>query len=155
MLHKQDADGWVREFTPKDFVDAVKDVPPHKVELALHGAYKCTTLKDVLDEGFHNSLIALASRVERFRVSTTLEADTSSTPITTGSTKDPINPDHYKARQKKGMEVVDAIEAFGLQDNWYRATAIKYLFRAGRKGPKVEDLKKAIWYIERELKAHE
>lgn len=160
MIHKQNADGWVIEFTPKDFVDAVKDAPPDKVELVLHGTYERTTLKRVLDLGFHNTLLALASRVVRFRVIRdsgvdTSEDNTSSTPITTDPTKDPINPDHYKTRQKKGMEVVDVIEAFGLQDNWYRATAIKYLFRAGRKGPKVEDLKKAIWYIEREIKYHE
>lgn len=36
-----------------------------------------------------------------------------------------------------------------------RGTAIKYLWRAGQKGDAtktIEDLRKAIWYIEREIK---
>jgi len=28
---------------------------------------------------------------------------------------------------------------------------MKYLWRSGLKGPPVEDLRKAIWYIEREI----
>ena len=36
--------------------------------------------------------------------------------------------------------------------NFCIGNAMKYLWRAGLKGDAVEDLKKAVWYIEREIK---
>ena len=58
------------------------------------------------------------------------------------------HPPHYKSG---GMEVIDVIEAFGL--DYCTGNAIKYLLRCGKKdiAPPVEDLKKAIWYIERKI----
>lgn len=57
------------------------------------------------------------------------------------------HPDHYN---KGGIEVIDFIEDW--EFNFSRGSAIKYIARAGAKDPKkeIEDLKKAIWYIERE-----
>lgn len=62
---------------------------------------------------------------------------------------DPINPNHYKQGK---FEVIEIIEDQKL--NYHRGNAIKYICRAGRKDPtkEVEDLKKAIWYIERDIK---
>lgn len=62
---------------------------------------------------------------------------------------DPINPSYYSAA---GIESIQVIEAF-VQDKPYRWAALKYLFRAGKKRgqDEVEDLKKAIWWIEREI----
>lgn len=60
---------------------------------------------------------------------------------------DPINPLHYK---DGGMEAIDVIEAFA-PGNYHRGNALKYLLRAGKKGPAQVDLHKAIWYIRREL----
>lgn len=57
-----------------------------------------------------------------------------------------VHPSHYKAG---GLEAIDVIEAFGL--NFRLGNAIKYILRAGRKGAIVEDLKKARWYINREI----
>jgi len=60
---------------------------------------------------------------------------------------DTVNhPPRYKAG---GLEVIDVIEAFGL--GFRLGNAIKYLLRAGRKGDAVEDLKKAAWYLQREI----
>lgn len=60
---------------------------------------------------------------------------------------DPVhNPPHYKSG---GIEAIDVIEAFGL--NFRRANVIKYVLRAGRKGDALEDLKKAAWYLDREI----
>jgi len=61
---------------------------------------------------------------------------------------DPINPSHYKLG---GVEVIDAIDAWGL--NFCRGNAVKYLARAGKKDPTkvIEDLRKAVWYIEHEI----
>lgn len=63
------------------------------------------------------------------------------------TSNDSVNhPSHY---QGKGFEVIDIIEDFNL--NFCLGNAIKYILRAGRKGDRVTDLHKAIWYIEREI----
>lgn len=59
------------------------------------------------------------------------------------------HPKHYQAAN--GMEVIDVIEAFGL--NFRLGNAVKYILRCGRKGDKVEDLRKARWYIVREIES--
>lgn len=64
---------------------------------------------------------------------------------------DPINPEHYMGAG--GWQSIDVIEAF-VPDKPHRWAALKYLFRAGKKDPakEVEDLRKAVWWIEREIK---
>lgn len=60
---------------------------------------------------------------------------------------DPVNhPSHYT---DGGIEVIDYIEAKGLP--YHLGNAIKYISRAGKKDPgaTVEDLQKAVWYINR------
>jgi len=65
--------------------------------------------------------------------------------------KEKINhPDHY---QGSGLEAIDVIEAFNLDFNL--GNAIKYILRAGKKESKIEDLKKAHWYLAREIFNHE
>jgi len=56
------------------------------------------------------------------------------------------NPDHYT---DGGIETIDFIEAKQL--NYRLGNAVKYISRAGKKGSKTDDLKKAIWYILREI----
>lgn len=64
---------------------------------------------------------------------------------------DPVNsPSHYKAG---GMEVIDIIEAYEL--NYRLGNVVKYVLRADRKGKAVQDLKKAIWYLQREVNKRE
>ena len=61
---------------------------------------------------------------------------------------DSVNhPAHYNTY--KGLEVIDLVE----QMNFNRGNAVKYIARAGHKSPEttVEDLKKARWYIDREI----
>ena len=59
---------------------------------------------------------------------------------------DPINPDYYDAG---GRQLIDLLE--GMQ--FSRGSAVKYLVRAGVKNPatELEDLKKARWYVNREI----
>lgn len=60
---------------------------------------------------------------------------------------DKINhPSHYQGQR---FEVIDIIEDFDL--GFKLGNAIKYILRAGRKGDFIEDLRKAIWYLEREI----
>jgi hypothetical protein len=61
---------------------------------------------------------------------------------------DPINhPTHYTSHPS-GVECIQIVEHM----NFNRGNAIKYVWRAGEKGPVEEDLRKAIWYLEREIK---
>lgn len=64
--------------------------------------------------------------------------------------KDAINPSHYKVG---GFEVIDIIEAFRL--GFRLGNVIKYILRHGRKGAALEDLKKARWYLDREIAKRE
>jgi hypothetical protein len=62
--------------------------------------------------------------------------------------EDNVNhPSHYTAY--KGVEVIDLTE----QMNFNRGNAVKYICRAGlkRADTEIEDLKKAAWYINREI----
>lgn len=62
--------------------------------------------------------------------------------------EDVVNhPSHYT--RFKGIEVIQLTE----QLNFCKGNAIKYIARAGAKdvSKEIEDLKKAIWYIEREI----
>lgn len=58
---------------------------------------------------------------------------------------DPINPPHYKAHPL-GVECIQITEHL----NFCLGNAMKYIWRADEKGG-VEDLNKAIWYLQREI----
>lgn len=60
---------------------------------------------------------------------------------------DPVNhPQHYTSHPS-GVECIQVTEHM----NFCRGNAIKYIWRAGEKGNEVEDLKKARWYLDREI----
>ncbi len=72
-----------------------------------------------------------------------------STPCEPEPEPDPINqPAHYTSG---AVEVIDAIEAWEL--GFRLGNAVKYIARAGKKDPAkvLEDLKKARWYLDREI----
>lgn len=60
------------------------------------------------------------------------------------------HPAHY---QSDRFEVIDIIEAFEL--NFNLGNVIKYILRAGKKGDRLEDLRKAQWYLNREIEKNE
>ena len=59
------------------------------------------------------------------------------------------HPKHYQ----HGIEPIDYIESHNL--NFNLGNVIKYVSRAPFKGTEVEDLQKAKWYLEREIKRHD
>jgi hypothetical protein len=60
---------------------------------------------------------------------------------------DSVNhPEHYTTHPS-GVECITIAEAF----SFCIGNAIKYCWRAGLKGDAVEDLRKAAWYINREI----
>jgi hypothetical protein len=56
------------------------------------------------------------------------------------------HPSHY-TWLPNGIEVIDVTAAFP----FVRGNALKYLMRADHKGRKLEDLKKARWYLDYEI----
>lgn len=61
-------------------------------------------------------------------------------------TREAVNPGHYRA-DPSGVECITVTE----HRSFCIGNAMKYLWRAGLKGDIVEDLRKSIWYIEREI----
>lgn len=62
---------------------------------------------------------------------------------------DTVNhPPHYGGGENP-YEAIKVIEAWGL--GFCLGNVAKYLARAGKKGALVEDLKKARWYLDREI----
>jgi hypothetical protein len=59
------------------------------------------------------------------------------------------NPKHYNV----GLEPIEAIESWKLGYNL--GNVIKYVARADHKGKRLEDLKKARWYLDREINKNE
>ena len=60
---------------------------------------------------------------------------------------DPVNnPIHY-TDHPSGIECIQITEHM----NFNLGNAIKYIWRAALKGKQMEDLKKAAWYVNREI----
>ncbi len=57
-------------------------------------------------------------------------------------------PSHYKTLGDT-YEPINVIEAW--ESGFHIGNTIKYLARAGHKGSRLEDLKKARWYLDREI----
>ena len=63
------------------------------------------------------------------------------------SKHDPVSrPAHYTSHPS-GVECITVTEHMGFN----LGNAVKYIWRADEKGNAVEDLRKAAWYIEREI----
>lgn len=61
--------------------------------------------------------------------------------------EDNVNhPSHYTFGK---FEVIDVIEDWKL--NYHKGNAVKYIARSSHKGNELEDLKKAVWYLQREI----
>lgn len=61
------------------------------------------------------------------------------------------NVNHPKHYNSGNIEVIDVLEDWQL--SFHRGNAVKYIARAGKKNPdkEIEDLKKAVWYLNREI----
>lgn len=58
------------------------------------------------------------------------------------------HPSHYGGGDNP-YEAIKVIEAWLL--GFHLGNAVKYIARAGKKGPILEDLEKARWYLDREI----
>jgi hypothetical protein len=59
------------------------------------------------------------------------------------------HPEHYGGKENP-YEAIKIIEALDL--DFHIGNAMKYIIRAGKKESEIEDLQKAIWYLERKIK---
>jgi hypothetical protein len=55
------------------------------------------------------------------------------------------HPNHYK--QVPNIEAIDVVSHF----NFCMGSAIKYIWRADHKGDPITDLRKSIWFLNREI----
>ena len=62
------------------------------------------------------------------------------------------HPAHYGGADNP-YEAIKVIEAWSL--GFCLGNAVKYISRAGKKGDALEDLKKARWYLDREISDRE
>jgi hypothetical protein len=62
------------------------------------------------------------------------------------------HPQHYGGEENI-YEAIKVIEAWEL--DFHLGNVVKYISRAGKKGSKIEDLKKAQWYMNRAIEQAE
>jgi len=58
------------------------------------------------------------------------------------------HPPHYGG-EANPYEAIKVIEAWQL--GFHLGNTVKYIARAGKKGPKLQDLEKAAWYLNRKI----
>lgn len=142
---------WEWEKRSQDGEDALDPPsPPEPAELVSHVG------EDVL---FH--AVAEASNVGGMIDYVQIQSEPTDTPDAadlppryvppTRAEPDLVNhPPHYK---RGGIEVIDVIEAYEL--GFRLGNVVKYILRSDAKGATLQDLKKARWYLDREISAQE
>ena len=134
----------------KEIVKRLK-VPPNLVHQVKWQAKKKKAMPerstDPKVQKVEKKYIKKATRLYKSAILTKKEIDALIRPL-----PDPVNhPRHYKAG---GVETIDFIEAKDL--NYRLGNVIKYVSRAGKKdSDPLVDLKKARWYLDREISARE
>lgn len=89
----------------------------------------------------------LEEKVEEARAREIFKDDLNQLETKIRQVEDPVNhPSHYT---DGSIEVIDYIEDKEL--DFCLGNAVKYISRAGKKGDAAEDLKKAVWYLERKI----
>jgi hypothetical protein len=67
------------------------------------------------------------------------------------SAHDPVNHPHHYTAHPSGVECIQITEHMGFN----LGNAVKYIWRADLKHDAIEDLKKAAWYLAREIERRE
>jgi len=62
------------------------------------------------------------------------------------------NPAHYNTGKVECIEAIEASMSADEFQGYLKANCIKYLWRMSYKGKKLEDCKKAAWYLDRLIK---
>lgn len=114
----------------------------------LYGS-KCKEIDEYLTD--LNNDKGIPYRVIKFECDGYVDDGETDHPSASTGKGDAVNhPPHYNMG---GIEVIDAINAWGFAEGFNRGNAIKYVARAGRKNKEteIEDLKKAMTYLQFEI----
>lgn len=65
------------------------------------------------------------------------------------------HPSHYELAKFECIEVMEEVFGKDALKNYCVIAAFKYLWRCDRKGRKVEDFKKARWYLDKYIELEE
>ena len=60
---------------------------------------------------------------------------------------DPVNNTSHYTEHPSGVECIDITQSM----NFCLGNAVKYIWRADLKNDAIEDLEKAVWYLQREI----
>jgi hypothetical protein len=127
-----------------NYEEVVKSRAKHAVcSVDMNGMY-CVRYDNFVTEKFEDKLSAW-----KFAYYMMLQWDKNKT--YTEQVIDMVNrPPHYTVN---GIEVIDVIENYKL--NYKLGNVVKYILRADLKGNRLQDLKKALWYLKREIEQSE
>jgi hypothetical protein len=118
------------------------------VGVSINSVYQCTYNAKKKAKSLPMTALAPVNRVPLKRGRPFKLKTKAGTYTKKNQTTDNVNhPPHYKAG---GIETIDFIEAKSL--NYNLGNVVKYITRADLKGSKLEDLQKAQWYLNREIK---
>ena len=113
-------------------------------------AVNCPTCRDILnkpkikEDAVVHPVITKKDTTDKPLINVESVSDLYPVNETNGKPNTVNHPSHYNQGK---IEVIDFIEDQGL--SFHLGNVIKYVARAGAKGDKLEDLKKAQWYLDR------
>jgi Protein of unknwon function (DUF3310) len=108
-------------------------------------AYQCSCLFDYDGKGtFNSKCLPVAARPHR----PSFEEHRAKT--VAAARHDQVGGDHYRTLKIQPWDIVDEYAL-----DHYRASALKYVLRADRKGKKLEDLRKAIHCLHKAIEIEE
>lgn len=141
------------KMTMEEWADAMGMVGPEDVVQKLADCSECP-LCDRCDERIERGSVSCINHMVRHYTGESrtepVDAHTDNFAVRTGSGGDAVDhPSHYAEGWSGGAEVIDIAEHL----DFCRGNVVKYVARAGRKDPgkELEDLRKARWYLDREI----
>ena len=129
----------------------------HKCNTCFYGSFDKNVQPCVVCEGYNKYVnvnvfssdytkISTWQDEDAFEVKEPKKNDAVNSPAERKLEDNVFSPKHYTAGK---YEVIDVIEDWGL--NFRLANTIKYIARHMHKGKPLEDLEKALWYLQREV----
>ena len=130
----------------REVADALKLIPQyvHQVVHKMKGDAKIPTAVDTVTQITPERMKELVH--QHTKPKKRMQSATPRDIVSTHHTDMVNHPPHYKAG---GIETIDFIEAKAL--GYHLGNVVKYITRADHKGNKLEDLKKAQWYLSRAI----
>ena len=122
----------------------------HKCNTCFYGSFDKNVQPCVVCEGYNKYVNVNVFSPDYTKITTWDNEDVFTMTETTKKNDAVNSPKHYTVGK---YEVIDVIEDWDL--NFRLANTIKYIARHKHKGKPLEDLKKALWYLQREIDRYE